>query len=76
MTKESISLSSIGMLLALATHFHREVFQFDVSSAYLNADLDEEFYVKQPPDFEIPGRGSKLVRRFLKGFYGLEQAGR
>ena len=28
-------LSSIRLLLALATHFHCEVFQFDVSSAYL-----------------------------------------
>ena len=36
-------LSSICMLLALATSFHCEVFQFDVSSASLNADLDEVF---------------------------------
>ena len=38
-------LSSIRMLLALATHFHYEVFQFDVSSAYLNADLEENVFV-------------------------------
>ena len=50
-------LSSIRMLLALATHFHCEVFQFDVSSAYLNADLEEDVYVEQPPGSEIPGKG-------------------
>ena len=64
------------MLLALATHFHSEVFQFDVSSAYLNADLEEDVYVEQPPGFETPGKGSKLVCELLKGLYGLKQAGR
>ena len=54
-------LSSIRMLLALATHFYCEVFQFDVSSAYLNAELEEDVYVEKPPGFEIPGKGSKLV---------------
>ena len=69
-------LSSIRLLLALATHFHCEVFQFDVSSAYRNADLEEDVYVEQPPGFEIPGKGSKLVCKLLKGLYGLKQAGR
>ena len=49
------------MLLALVTHFHSEVFQFDVISAYLNADLEEDVHVEQPPGFEIPGKWSKLV---------------
>ena len=69
-------LSSIRMLLALGTHLHCEVFQFDFSSAYLNADLEEDFYVEQPPGFEIPGKGSKLVFKLLKGLYGLKQARR
>ena len=64
------------MLLTLATHFHCEVFQFDVSSACLNADLEEDVYVEQTPDFEIRVKGSKLVCKLLKGLYGLKQAGR
>ena len=64
------------MLLALATHFQCEVFHFDVSSAYLNADSEGDVYVEQPPGFEIPGKGSKLVCKRLKGLYGLRQAGR
>ena len=68
-------LSAICLFLALATHFHCEVFQFDVSSAYLSADLEEDVYVEQPPGFEIPGKGSKLVCKLLKGLYGLKQAG-
>ena len=69
-------LSSIRMLLALATHFHCEVFQFEVSSAYLNADLEEDVYVEQPPRFETPGKGSKLILKLLKGLYDLKQDGR
>ena len=69
-------LSSIRMLLAPATHFHCEVFQFDVSSAYLNADLEEDVYIEQPPGLEIPGKGSKLVCKLSKGPYDLKQAGR
>ena len=69
-------LSSIRMLLAFATHFHCEFFQFSASSAYRNADLKEDVYVEQPPGFEIPGKGSKLVCKLLKGLYGLKQAGR
>ena len=64
------------MLLALTIHFHYEVFQFDVSSAYLNADIEENVDVEQPPDFEIPRKGPKLVCKLLNGLYGLKQAGR
>ena len=69
-------LSSIRMLLALATHIFCELFQFDFSSPYLNADLEEDVYAEQPPGFEIPGKGSKLVCKLLKGVYGLKQVGR
>ena len=62
----TVKLSSIRMLLALGTLFHCEVFQFDVSSAYLNSDLQEDVYVEQPPGFEIPGKVSKLVCQLLK----------
>ena len=69
-------LSSTRMLLPLATHLHCQIFQFDVSSAYVNADLEEDVYVEQPPGFQIPGKGSKIVCKLLKGLYGLKQAGR
>ena len=68
-------LSSIRSFLALAIHVGCEVFQFDVSSAYLNADL-EDVFVQQPPGFEFPNKDSKLVCELLKGLYGLKQAGK
>ena len=63
----TVKLSSFRMLLALATHFHCENFQFHVSSTYLNAHLEKDVYVEQPSGFEIPGRGSKIVCKLLKG---------
>ena len=66
----TLKLPSIRMLVALATHLHSEVFQIEVSSAYLNADLEEDGDVEQPPGFEIPGKGSKLVCKLLKGLFG------
>ena len=63
------------MLIALASHFHCEVFEFDDSSAYLNADLEEDVYVEQPPGFKTPEKGSKLVGMLLKRLYGLKRAG-
>ena len=69
-------LSPIFLLLALATHFNCELFQFDVSSAYRNVDLEEDVYVEQPPSFETPGKGSKLVSKLLKGLNSLKQTGR
>jgi hypothetical protein len=44
-------LSSIRMLLALAAKFNLEVHQMDVHSAYLNGELKEEIYMKQPEGF-------------------------
>ena len=36
----------------------------------------KDVYVEQPPGFENPKKGSKLVCKLLKGLYGLEPAGR
>ena len=69
-------LSSITLLFAIAVQFGCEVFQFDVSSAYLNAEVEEDVYVEQPPGFEVQGKSFKLVCKLLKGLYGLKQAGR
>ena len=69
-------LSSIRLLSALATHLHSEGFHFDVHSAYLNKDLEEDVYVEQPPGFEIPRKKSKLVCNLSKGVYGLKQDGK
>ena len=47
----------------------------DFDSAYLNGDLDEDIYVRQPEGFEVQGK-EHLVCKLKKSIYGLKQAGK
>jgi hypothetical protein len=66
---------SIRALLALAAHHDLEIHQMDVKSAYLNGDLNEDIYMRQPPGFQVKGKEG-LVCKLQKSLYGLKQAGR
>ncbi|KAF8646560.1 hypothetical protein HU200_065782 [Digitaria exilis] len=52
-----------------------EVHHMDVKSAFLNGDLLEEVYVKQPDGFVVKGQEEKVLR-LDKALYGLRQAPR
>eukprot|EP00253_Pinus_taeda_P006481 PITA_06481 len=66
-------MSTIRLVLALATQFKWKVHQMDVKSAFLNGDLQEEVYMTQPPRFKIAGQEQKVCR-LAKALYGLKQA--
>ncbi len=51
-----------------------EMLQADVSTAYLNAPLEEEVFMEQPEAFDFGQKGH--VWRLKKAVYGLKQAGR
>jgi hypothetical protein len=68
-------IESVRLLLALAAQKHWEVHHMDVKSAFLNGDLKEEVYVKQPPGFVIAGKEEKVLC-LRKALYGLRQAPR
>src|SRR5579871_807696 len=67
--------ASIRLLLAIAAKEDYEIHQMDVQSAFLNGELDEEIYMKQPEGFIEEGK-ENLVCRLHKSLYGLKQAGR
>ena len=68
-------METIRVLLALAVQEGWQVHHMDVKSAFLNGELEEEVYVKQPDRYVKKGR-EHLVMRLKKALYGLKQAPR
>ena len=66
---------TVRVLLALSAHLNWPVYQFDVKSAFLNGELEEEVYVQQPEGFVVRDNEDK-VYRLKKALYGLKQAPR
>ena len=65
----------VQVVLANAAHQDWEVEHVDVKSAYLNAPLKEEIYMKPPRGVLKLGQEGKVLK-LLKGLYGSKQAGR
>jgi hypothetical protein len=66
-------ISSIRILIALASIYKLVIHQMDVKTAFLNGDLEEEIYMAQPEGCVAPGQ-EKKVCKLLKSLYGLKQA--
>ena len=64
---------TIRMFLAVAVCKNYGIRQFDIKTAFLNGEIDEELYMAQPEGF---GDGSGRICRLLKSLYGLKQAPR
>ncbi|GKB09448.1 retrovirus-related pol polyprotein from transposon TNT 1-94 [Tanacetum coccineum] len=47
-------ITSIRVLFALASIYNLPIHQMDVKTTFLNGDLDEEVYMKQPEGFVLP----------------------
>ena len=48
---------------------------YDVKTAFLNGDINEELYMKQPEGFVKPGEEQKVCQ-IKKALYGLKQSAR
>jgi hypothetical protein len=66
-------MESVCLLLALAAQEGWRVHLMDVKSAFLNGDLKEEIYIRQPVGFIVVGQEGKVLR-LRKALYGLRQA--
>ena len=51
-------LTSIRVLMSLATTFDLEIEKMDVKTTFLHGDLEEEIYMKQPEGFTMKGKRS------------------
>nr|GEX62204.1 zinc finger, CCHC-type [Tanacetum cinerariifolium] len=66
-------ITTIRLLLALAVIHNLVIHQTDVKTAFLNGDLDEEVYMKQPKGFVMSGNEHKVCK-LVMSLYGLKQA--
>jgi hypothetical protein len=70
-------MSSLRMFIQAAVDRDMSIQQMDVKSAYLNAPIDCELYVKQPKGYQVFDKnGHELVWKLKKSLYGLKQSGR
>ena len=73
----TVRVISIRTLLALAAYNDWEVEQLDVVTAFLEADIEEEIYMRQPEGFRhFDINGEERVCLLKKSLYGLKQAPR
>ena len=66
---------SIRVLLALCVQYGLKLHQVDVTTAFLNGNLEEEVYMAQPEGFVSEG-AQHLVCKIKKSIYGLKQSPR
>ena len=65
----------LRVIMALVAHFDFELHQIDVKTTFLNGDLEEEVYMKQPKGFSS-SESEHLVCKLNKSVYNLKQASR
>ena len=70
-----VRFESFPALIALAAQNGLMLHQMDVITAFLNGELEEVVFMKQPEGFVVQGQ-EHLVCRLKKSIYGLKQSPR
>src|SRR5258708_40261117 len=75
-------MAAVRAVIAIAAAEDLELETVDVSTAFLNGDIDAEIYMKIPDGLEVDGDPKagedpkRWVVRLLKGLYGIKQGPR
>ena len=70
-----IKQTTIRLLLTIASYEDLIVKHYDVKTAFLNGELTEEIYMRQPEGFIEIGN-ENMVCKLNKSIYGLKQSAR
>ena len=70
-----VRFESVRTVIALAAKYGLKLHQMDITTAFLNGDLKESIYMKQPEGYAFKGK-EKLVCKLKKSLYGLKQSPR
>lgn len=68
-----VKFTSVRAILTVAIAAGMKLYQFDIKTAYLNGNLEEDIYMKQSKGFED---GSEKVCKLKRALYGLKQSAR
>nr|GEV48429.1 zinc finger, CCHC-type [Tanacetum cinerariifolium] len=66
-------ISTIRLLIVMASIHNLIIHRMDVKMAFLNGELDKEVYMNQPQGFIMPGNENKVCK-LIKSLYGLKHA--
>ena len=66
-------ITSIRILLSLASIHNLFSHQMDVKTTFLNGDLNEEVYMEQPEGFVLKGNETKVCK-LVKSLYGFKKS--
>lgn len=68
-----VKCSTIRLLMAITVKCNFKMEQIDIKNAYINSELNEEIYMRQPKGFTC-GDKAKVIK-LKKSLYGLKQSG-
>jgi transposase InsO family protein len=66
--------ATMRLIINMANQQDWELKTFDVSTAFLYGEMEEDVYMRQPPEYE--GKDKNLVCKLLKGLYRTKQGSR
>ena len=71
----AVRFESVRTVITLAAKHDLKLHQLDITTAFLNSELNEDIYMKQPEGFEVKGK-EHLVCKLNRSLYGLKQSPR